>query len=363
MSMFSKGMKRFLYALKSPRALLTVLTLLALVLVIILSRHELMRAWGLLGQANIWLLTLLIPFQIIVYFAGGEMIFSYLRDKKLIDDVSRFEQTRIALELNLVNHIFPSGGVSGISYTTWRMHKLGVSSARSTFAQVIRYVTGFVSLMLLLILAVLVLAIDGQVNRYIVASSFLLVLVVMGLTFGLIFMFSSKERMHKTANWVARAVNVVVRWATLGKVKRLLVSTKIEDFFAEMHDDFVELSEQRQLLIKPLVWGAIYAVFDVLMFMIAFWALGTQVNPAVLIIGYGVAGLASLVAFTPGGAGVYEAIMIIFLSMTGVAPDMAIAGIVLTRVILLTGTIVFGYIFYQHALFKYGKPNDTAAER
>ena len=47
---------------------------------------------------------------------------------------------------NLVNHIFPSGGVSGISYTTWRMHKLGVSSARSTFAQVIRYVTGFLSL-------------------------------------------------------------------------------------------------------------------------------------------------------------------------------------------------------------------------
>ena len=73
--------------------------------------------------------------------------FSYLREKNLIHHISRLEQTRIALELNLVNHIFPSGGVSGISYTTWRMHKLGVSSARSTFAQVIRYVTGFLSLL------------------------------------------------------------------------------------------------------------------------------------------------------------------------------------------------------------------------
>ena len=44
--------------------------------------------------------------------------------------------------------------------------------------------------------------------------------------------------------------------------------------------------------------------------------------------------------------------------MTGVAPDVAIAGIVLTRVILLTGTIVFGYMFYQHALIKYGRPDD-----
>ena len=79
-----------------------------------------------------------------------------------------------------------------------------------------------------------------------------------------------------------------------------------------------------------------------------------------LLIGYGVAGLASLAAFTPGGAGVYEAIMIIFLSMTGVSAEVAIAGIVLTRVILLTGTILFGYIFYQNALWKYGKRTDAA---
>ena len=317
---------------------MSIVTLAVLVLIIFLSRAELARAWELLGRANIWLLMLLVPFQIIVYFAGGEMIFAYLRDKKLIGHIWRFEQTRIALELNLVNHIFPS--------------------ARSTFAQVIRYVTGFLSLMVLLILAVLVLSIDGQVNRYIVTSSFLLVLVVLALTFGLIFMFSSRKRMHNTAVRVSRVVNAVVRWATLGKIKRLLVSTKIEAFFAEMHDDFVELSEHRRLLIKPLVWGAIYAIFDVLMFIVAFWALGVSVNPAVLIIGYGVAGLASLVAFTPGGAGVYEAIMIVFLSMTGVAPDVAIAGIVLTRVILLAGTIIFGYIFYQHALIKYGRPDD-----
>mgnify|MGYP001740916452 CR=1 FL=1 len=49
--------------------------------------------------------------------------------------------------------------------------------------------------------------------------------------------------------------------------------------------------------------------------------------------------------------------MILFLSMTGTPPDIAIAGIILTRVILLMATIVLGYIFYQHALIKYGKPH------
>lgn len=351
--------KKFLEILKSPRALASLVTLVVLALIVILSWHELTRAWQLLGQANLGLLLLLVPFQIIVYYAGGEMIFAYLRDKKDIHHVSRFEQTRIALELNLVNHIFPSGGVSGISYTTWRMHKLGVSSARSTFAQVVRYVTGFLALVILLVIAVIFLAIDGQVNRYIVASSFILVFTVLALTFGLIFMFSSKRRMHVVASRLTRLINWCVRWATAGRKKRLLNAERVEAFFTDMHDDFHDMSSNPKLLSKPAVWGMVYTIFDVAMFAVAFMALGTFVNPAILMVGYGVAGLVSLVAFTPGGAGVHEVIMIFFLSMAGVRPDLAIAGIVLTRAILLTGTILFGYIFYQHALLKYGKRSDA----
>ena len=125
-------------AAKSPRNIMSVLTVAVLALIIYLTRDSLLQAWDLLSQANLGLLALLVPLQILVYFAGGEMIFSYLRRRKLIGHISWFEQTRIALELNLVNHVFPSGGVSGISYTTWRLHKLGVSSAKSTFAQMIR---------------------------------------------------------------------------------------------------------------------------------------------------------------------------------------------------------------------------------
>lgn len=343
----------------SPRMILSVLTVVVLVLIIYLTRDELVKARALFLQADLRLLALLIPFQIVVYYAGGEMIFSYLREKKLIKHISHFETTRIALELNLVNHIFPSGGVSGISYTSWRMSKMGVSSARSTFAQVIRYVTGFFAMLLLLVLSVLILTIDGQVNRYIVAASFLLILGVLALTFGLMFMFSSKRRMQTTASFVARSVNWLIKIATLGKRKRAISSRVIEEFFADMQDDFQDMANHPKTLIKPFVWGVVYTTFDVLMFVAAFLSLGVFVNPAILMVGYGVATLAGTVAFTPGGAGVYEAIMIVFLSMAGTPPDLAIAGIILARAILLTGTIIFGYIFYQHALIKYGKPNDT----
>lgn len=350
---------KFVQNLKSPRILLSLVTLVALILIVFLSRDELVKALELLSQADIGLLLLLIPFQIIVYFSGGEMIFSYLRRKNLIKHISWSEQTRIALELNLVNHIFPSGGISGISYTTWRMHKLGVSSARSTFAQLIRYVSGFVSLMVLMVIAVAVLALDGQVNRYIVSSSFILLAIVVMLTFWLMLVLSSKERMQKTAEGVARIGNKLLRILTFGKAKRSLRQENVERFFNELHADFQELSADRKSLIGPLFWGAVLTVFDTLMFMAAFWALGYSVNPAILLVGYGVASLASIVALTPGGAGIYEVIMIFFLTMAGVSADVAIAGIILTRAILLTGTIVFGYMFYQQALWKYGKRPST----
>lgn len=358
--MFSRKVRGFLKLLRSPRAILSMLTILVLVIIIYLSRQELLKAWELLGKSNLWLLALLIPFQGMVYYAGGEMIFSYLRQKKLIHHISRFEQTRIALELNLVNHIFPSGGVSGISYTTWRLHNLGVSSAKSTFAQVIRYVVGFLSFVALLVVSVLFLALDGQINRYIVAASFLLVLVIVGMTVAAVFMFSSKRRMGRAAIKITKIINVVVRRATLGRRKKLLKEGQVDDFFSDMHGDFKEIVDDKKLLIGPFIWGMVYAVFDVLMFLVTFWALGQSVNPAVVMVGYGVAGLAGIVAFTPGGAGVYEVIMIFFLTMAGVSADAAIAGIVLTRAILLVGTIFFGYIFYQHSIMKYGKRNSTS---
>jgi hypothetical protein len=38
-----------------------------------------------------------------------------------------------------------------------------------------------------------------------------------------------------------------------------------------------------------------------------------------------------------------------------VPPDVAIAGTLLARVTLVLGTIIFGYVFYQLTVLKYGK--------
>ena len=339
----------------SFRAWLSTITLLIIAVIIYFSRHELIVAWKLLEHVNIWILLLLIPMQILSYYIGAEMMFSYLRSKKLIGTISGLGLARMALEMNFVNHVLPSGGVSGMSYMSWRLGHYGVSPGKATMAQMVRYVMGFVSFVVLLVGAVVVVTIDGGINRWIIFVSSGLVTAVVGVVLGSIFLLSSKRRMTTFATWLTRTANKLVRRITFGKVKQVVTLEKITTFFDEMHDDYVTLNRDKRGFSNPCLWGLFYTVADGSRFLITFWALGEVVNPAPVLIAFGVASVAGFFVITPGGAGAYEAIMVGFLTVAGLSSGTAIAGIVLTRVILLLGTIGLGYLFYQHAILKYGK--------
>ncbi len=339
----------------SFRAWLSVITLVLIAVIIFFSRHELLHAWNLLSQVNIWILLLLIPGQLLVYYAGGEMMFSYLRAKASMQKVSPPELAGMALEMNFVNHNLPSGGISGLSYMTWRLGKYGVSSGRATMAQIVRYAVGLLSFMTLLFVAVFIVTIDGSINRWIILMSSLLVGGMTSALVGAVYLLSSPKRITSFSSWFVRTANGLVHRATFGRKKRMLSHTKVDAFFMEMHDDYLALKQDKRILIKPFLWGLLFTLADIALFFITFWALGHPVNPAPILIAYGVATIAGFFVITPGGAGAYEAIMVAFLAVAGLDKGTAIAGIVLTRVILLLGTIGLGYLFYQRALIKYGR--------
>lgn len=340
----------------SFRAWLSIITFILIGVTIYFAREDLLHAWELLGTVNIWILLLLIPAQILVYYAGGEMIFSYLRSKGKMKDVPRSELIKVALEGNFVNHVLPSGGVSGVSYLTWRLSHLGVPPGRATMAQVVRHAMGYIAYMSLLLIAIVVVTLDGDINRWIILTSAALIGVMSSAVIGAVYLVSSKRRIDVFSKWVTKFGNKLIRRVTFGRKQNVLNAKKVQEFFDDMHKDFLELRHDTKLLIKPYLWGLVFMSMDAGLFVITFFAMGEPINPAPVLIAYGVASLAGFIVLTPGAAGAYEAIMVAFLAIAGIASGVAIAGIILTRVIVLLGTIGFGYIFYQRALLKYGKP-------
>ena len=157
------------------------------------------------------------------------------------------------------------------------------------------------------------------------------------------------------SNWLTRIVNKLVKKITRGKKREVVKEKTVERFFNEMHDDYIEIINDKQILLKPLLWAVLANILDVGLVWVAFWSLGIPINPAILFIAYGLSSITSFFAVTPGGAGVYEGIMIAFLAASGVAPGVAIAGTLLARATLLAGTLLFGFVFYQLTTNKYGK--------
>ncbi len=342
----------------SIRSVISVLTFVAIVVILYASRHELLSAWELLGQVNLWILALLLPAQLISYFAVGAMIFDYLRAKGELKKTNYAQMTRLALELNFVNHVLPSGGVSGFSYFGWRLKHLGVSPARATIAQVVRFAMTYLVYLLLLAVAVLVIAADSGVNRFTMYICTVLATTIILGTLFIGYIISSYGRLHSFSWTLTKFLNNMAGRLKLSWKYRV-DHRKVQRFFEDLHRDFVELKHERGLLKRPFWWAIVFNIADISMFIIAFAALGVFVNPAMIIIAYGIAGFAGFFMFTPGGAGAYELIMVWFLTGAGAPADATIAAIILARSLLIIGTIVSGYVFYQLAIIKYGKQPNT----
>ena len=337
------------------RTWLSIITILLIVLVLFLARKEIEQAIDLLSRVDLAILALIIPVLCISLYATGEMMFSYLRQKGSIDSVSPLRLIRLSLEMNFVNHVLPSGGVSGLSYMGWRMAKLGIPPGRAAMAQIIRYAAQFGSFAILLVIAVVVVTLDGALNRWMILTSSALVTLTVGVLLLLVHVLSSRRRIAQFSLWLTGMINGVVKKVTFGRTAQLVSHIRIDNFLEDLHKDYGIIRREKRLLKKPLAWGIVANLADVALFFIAFWSLGVIANPAPILIAFGVASMAGLLAVTPGGAGAYEAIMVAFLGVAGISHGTALAGVLLARMILLAFTIGIGYFFYQHALIRYGK--------
>lgn len=346
------------------RTIISIVTFVLIALVLWFTRDELVYAWELLRRVNLWILALFIPVVLLNYYAAGEMVFSYLRKKNAMKQIRPLEQMRISLEMNFVNHVLPSGGASGVSYMTWRLSKLGVSKSKAAMALAVRIVAGFVAFSLLLLLAVIMVTFDGEINRWVILVSSTLFSAMVAVTVGLMYILRSRRRLHKVSVWTEKTVNRLVRKVTRGRRRVVVHQEDIEHFLMEMHDDYISLRRDYRILKQPIIWGVVFTCTDIALFFVTFLALGHVVNPAPILLAYGVAAIAGFAVLTPGGSGAYEALMVGLLTITGLSQGLAIAGVVLTRVLVLLVIIAIGYIFYQQAIVKYGgKRGYTPAQR
>lgn len=335
----------------SVRNILSVLTLILVGVVAYEARGEVKLALMYLGTANIFVILLLIPEQLFMYYCAGQMFFSYMKTRKGISDVPKWTLARIAFELNFVNHALPSGGVSGLGYITWRLRKFGSTAGQTSFMYILRYFITIMSNQSQTLLAILALFFMNVVPERTFWVVWMALAVSLGIILGavlIIYLAMNKKRVQ----FVSKIVEKVAE--KLAKVfKRKHHAEHIEAinrYFNDLYESLAAVKKQPKTVVRPIAWGVVYSFFEIATYWIVAISLGhPEVLPQIMV-SEAIGSTIGAVMPTPGGAGGYEGAMIFVMVALGVDAGLAAAIVIPARVIVLVGTIVSGYGFYQHAI-------------
>ena len=106
----------------------------------------------------------------------------------------------------------------------------------------------------------------------------------------------------------------------------------------------------KNILKKPIIWGFVFSFLELATYWVVGCALGhPEILPQIMI-AEGVASVVGTVMVTPGGLGGYEGAFVAVLVATGVDLSIATIVVIVTRIVVLTLTIMSGLGFYQQAL-------------
>lgn len=346
----------------SFRTILSVLTFVLIVYVVYANWNDIREAIAHIGETNILVLLLLIPEQLFMYFCCGQMFFSYMRAKKGAKPVSPWVLMQVSLELNFVNHAVPAGGLGGLGYITWRLKPFGATAGQASFMYILRYVITICANQLQTILAIITLLIIGGVpaaGQWVIGLTALLSVGIIAIIAIMVMVASSKKRIQWFARTITVLVNRVVKAITFGHKPEILSPAVADKYLNDLHGDLMTARQNKQMLLRPILWGIIYSFLEIATYWIVAASLGhPEILPQIMI-GEAIGSVMGAIA----PYGLYELGMVGIMASLGIDAGLAALVVLMTRVIVLASTIVSGYGFYQHSISKIGRAEKSKLDK
>lgn len=341
----------------SFRAILFLLTFLLVGYVVYQNWPDIVETFYHIREANGFVLMLLIPEQLFMYYACGQIFFSYLKHRRDVRKFSNGEILKISTELNFVNHAIPAGGVGGLAFLTYRLSPYGVSAGQAGFLYLFRYamttVINYIQA-LIAIMFLLGLGLIPEGAKWIIPVALLMNLGVFLFLWFVVFVAISKRRIDFFSNVVVKASNGLIWLVTFGYKRTLLKSSKIQSYFLDIHESVQIAKKNKAYLKTPALWGLIFSFSEIATYWIVAISLGRpELLPFIMVgeaIGSVFDGIVPYGLYELGMAGVMIALGVDFPTATIVT--------VMTRVITLLFTIASGsYPYYEAIRGKDGKGN------
>jgi uncharacterized protein (TIRG00374 family) len=335
------------YFKRNWKLILNIVTIIALLVLIYAVRQQLGQTFDNLARVRVWALLLLVPIEFLNYHAQTRL---YQRLFAITGERLKYKYLfKLSLELNFVNHVFPSGGVSGISYFGLRLKGDGVKGTKSTLVQLMKLVLTFLSFEILLILGLLILAAVGKANNLIVLiGTALITLIIVGTGVGM-YIIGDRKRIQTFFINATRILNGFIQ-IFRRKHPETINLEQARWAVNELHDNYNMFKANLHALRVPFLYALLANITEVMAVYAVYVAFGHWVNLGAVILAYAVANFAGLISVLPGGVGVYEGLMTLVLAAGGVPPAISLPATVMYRVLNTLLQVPPGYYLYHKHL-------------
>ncbi|HET9098188.1 MAG TPA: lysylphosphatidylglycerol synthase transmembrane domain-containing protein [Candidatus Saccharimonadales bacterium] len=330
------------------KTLVNIITAGALLLLIVFTRKQIGSTIHDLKHVHAWALLLLIPIEAINYHAQAKI---YQRLFEIVGNKLPYKYLyRAALELNFVNHVFPSGGVTGLSYFSLRVRSgKALSSGKATLVHIMKVGLYLLAFEVLLIFGVFALAIMGRVNNLVIlVSSSLLTLLLVG-TVMFFYIIGSKRRINSFFTGATKIINWVIH-LFLRRYPETISIDGVRFLFEDIHENYSVIKKNYRRLQAPFWYSLLADGTEIMAVYMVYIAFGKLVNVGAVILAYGIANFAGLISVMPGGVGIYETLMVGVLASTGIPPGVSLPVTVMYRVLNTLVQIPPGYYLYHRNL-------------
>lgn len=331
------------------KVLLNIATFAALLILVVAIRDQFKETFDTLFKINGWMLLLMPLTQLLNYDAQTRLYRGLFR---IVGHRLGYKQLfRTSLELNFVNNVFPSGGVTGISYLGLRFKRQGVAAPKAAVVQLLKLVMTFLSFEFLIAVGLFALAVQGHMSSIILLLASVITTVLIMVTAGFMFIIGSKRRIAGFFTYVTGLINAAIRLVRPRRTETINI-TRVRALFEELHENYMLVRNDWRQLKSPLVWSAMATWWEILTIYVVYMAFGEFVNIGAVILAYAIANFAGLISVLPGGVGVYEGLMTLTLSATGVPSRLSLPVTIMYRIVNTLIQLPPGYYFYHRHVNK-----------
>lgn len=275
----------------------------------------------------------------IAALAGYANLFRYIL--RVLDIRMRLREVwAITLSGLAVSHILSAGGVGGwvVTYNALMKHKVphGIIFVAIAAQQFFNYVVLWFFFAVAIVYLILVRGSDSILG-YLVGIG--LIVLILWLTLYGVYLYNRPTRLRLRVTQVAHLVNRIWR-------REVVEESHIDGWIDNLLVGMRRMVRHRGSFRTTLVLACAFWVFDALCLWCTFQAFGYTVGLGHLLVAYVVAYSIGTLAPTPGGLGAVEGLMIALFLSFGVPSAVAVAVVLVYRIINFWLPIPPGFVAY-----------------